>query len=90
MDTLFKPKIHIRFQQVSGKRSLTLLEGLDASLDLDKICSAMRKAFACNGTVQENTIIQLQGDHRENIRRWLIDQCIYSAKELKERLVIHG
>ena len=85
-----KPKLHVRFHQQSAKRSTTTLEGLPDDLDAEKICSAMRKAFACNGSVQATNVIQLQGDHRDKIRNWLIDQCLFTPSELKERLVIHG
>lgn len=90
MDSLFKPKIHLRLQQFSAKRSITTIEGLDKDLNLEKICAAMRKAFSCNGTVQENTVIQLQGDHRVAIRAWFIKEKLFTEKELQDRMVIHG
>ena len=90
MDILFKPKMHIRWKQHSTKRSVTTIEGFDKELDLQQICKAMRKAFSCNGSVEDGGVIQLQGDHREAIRNWLVKEGIVSANEVKDRVVIHG
>jgi translation initiation factor 1 len=89
-DSKPQTKIHIRIQQRSTRQSLTLLEGLDSDLDLDRICKYMRKAFNCNGTVLEGSVISLQGDQRENIAIWLVEQEVLTKAEAKERLVIHG
>ncbi len=91
---IIKSKIHVRIQQRNGKKSITTIEGLDDDLDLKRICKAMRKCFNCNGNVtqtkdEENLIIQLQGDQRENIKNWLIEQEIITKSEVS-RLVIHG
>ena len=83
-------KIHIRIQQRSSRQSLTLIEGLDSDLDLERICKYMRRAFNCNGTVLEGEVISLQGDHRNAIAQWFIDQEILTRQEAKERLVVHG
>jgi len=88
-----KPKIHVRFQK-TGPRSITIVEGLDDDLDQPRIAKAMRKVFKCSSSIQKdkdgNDVIQLQGDHRTNVRDWLLAQEIITAKDLKERLVIHG
>lgn len=88
-----KPKIHVRFQK-TGPRSITIVEGLDDDLDQPRISRAMRKVFKCSSSIQKdkdgNDVIQLQGDHRTNVRDWLLAQEIITTKDLKERLVIHG
>jgi len=88
-----KSKIHVRFQK-TGPRSITLIEGLDSDLDLKRIAKAMKKHFSCSSSIQtdrdENEVIQLQGDQRENVKDWLIAQEIITEKEVKERLVLHG
>ncbi len=91
---IIKSKIHVRIQQRNGKKSITTIEGLDDDLDLKRICKAMRKCFNCNGNVtqtkdEDNYIIQLQGDQRENIKDWLLEQEIVSKSDIS-RLVIHG
>ena len=92
-DTFAKSKIHIRVQQRNGKKSITSVEGLDEDLDQKRICKAMRKLFNCNGNVVEDEnrgeVIQLQGDQRDNVRAFLLEQEIIPSSE-KDRLVIHG
>jgi translation initiation factor SUI1 len=84
-----KEKIHIHIQ-TQGKRHLTIVEGLDDDLDLKRICKSMRKMFSCNGKVDEEThILQLQGDQRQNVKEWLLQNEVLTKSDL-ERLVIHG
>lgn len=89
-----KAKIHIRFQK-NGPRSITLIEGLDDDLDLKRIAKAMKKGFSCASSVHiddktKESYIKLQGDHRDNIRDWLLQEKIVETSEAKERIVIHG
>lgn len=93
-DDLVKSKIHLRIQQRNGKKSITTCEGLEDDLDIKRICKAMRKQFNCNGNITEvketgNEVIQLQGDQRENIRNWLLEQEIIIKSE-SSRIVVHG
>ena len=85
-------KIHIRLQQ-QGRRNLTIIQDLDDDLDFNRICKDMRKRFSCNGNVVEDpkmgSIIQLQGDQRENVKGWFLMHEILTTKDL-DRLVIHG
>jgi len=92
-DTLSKNRYHIRIQQRNGKKAITTLEGLEEDLDTKRICKYMRKSFNCNGNVKKGAfdeeIIQLQGDQRENIKQWLLDQQIIEKHEAL-RIIIHG
>lgn len=86
-------KIHIRIQQM-GKKWLTMIEGLDDDLDLERIARAIKKDLHCAATVDTNTedaeYIKLSGNHRDAIAKWLVDNEVLTAKEGKERLVLHG
>jgi translation initiation factor SUI1 len=88
-----KDKIHVRIIR-QGPRTLTLIEGLDEDLDQHRIAKYMAKAFSCSSSVQKdkegNEIIQLQGNQLLAVRDWLQMQEILTAKEVKERLVLHG
>lgn len=89
-----KNKYHIRVQQRNGRKCITTLDGLEEDLDLKRICKAMRNAFSCNGNVvmkedEETGVIQLQGDQRENIKQWLLDQEVILKNEV-DRIVVHG
>jgi len=47
-------KIHIRLQQRNGRKTLTTVQGLPEKYDPKKLLKAMKKEFACNGTVQSS------------------------------------
>jgi translation initiation factor 1 len=86
-------KIHIRVQQ-RGKKWMTTLEGLDKDLDLHRISKAIAKAFHCSTAVRldddENEVIKIQGNVKEELREWLVKREVISELEEKERLVVHG
>jgi translation initiation factor 1 len=89
-----KNKYHIRVQQRNGRKCITTLDGLEEDLDLKRICKAMREEFSCNGNVvmkegEEEGVIQLQGDQRDNIKTWLLEQEIILKSE-SDRIVVHG
>lgn len=93
--SLSKNLYHIRVQQRNGRKCITTLAGLEEDLDLKRICKAMRNAFSCNGNVvmdeddEDIGVIQLQGDQRENVKQWLLDQQIILKNEA-HRIVVHG
>jgi len=94
LNTSPKDKIHIRFQK-NGPRSITLIEGLDAELDLKRISKSMKKTFSCASSVHVDektqfSYIKLQGDHRDSVRDWLIKEQLVQANEAKEIIVVHG
>jgi translation initiation factor SUI1 len=86
-------KIHIRTQQ-QGRRWLTIIEGLDDDLDQARIARAMKKTLHCAAKAKkdehENDIILLQGNHASEVAEWLVVNEVLTAKEAKERLVVHG
>jgi translation initiation factor SUI1 len=84
-----KSKIHIRGQQ-QGRRYITTLEGLDDDLDLKRISHAMKKTLSCSVTVIEDTIIQLQGDKRADVRTWLVKNEVLTEQEAESRIIVHG
>jgi translation initiation factor 1 len=90
---LNKPKLHVRIQKRNGKKCITTAQGFEEDLDVKRICKAMRKQFNCNGNViqdEENgEVLQLQGDQRENVKQWLLDNQVFNKNEV-DRIVIHG
>lgn len=82
--------IHIRLQQRNGRKSITTVQGLNSSLDFEKINRFLKKEFCCNGCVIEDaemgTVIQLQGDQRNNLTKFLIQEGITLEKLIK----VHG
>jgi translation initiation factor 1 len=85
-------KIHLHLQQM-GRRNITIIQDLDDDLDFKRICKNMRKLFSCNGTItideKMGTIIQLQGDQRQQVKDWLLTNEILTPNTI-DRLVIHG
>ena len=83
-------KVHIRSQQRNGKKSITIIQGLDEELDEKKILKYFKKTFKCNGCISDDNeygkIIQLSGDQKENIKQFFIEQNIYT----EDNIVVHG
>lgn len=68
-------------RQVSGRRGkgVTVIMGLDLpDLELANIASIIKKHCGCGGSVKNGTI-EIQGDKREIVKSWFIDQG-YNAK----------
>lgn len=82
--------IDVRFQQRTTRKCTTLVEGLPDDLDLKKIIRQFKRMWCCNGTAIEDpekgTIIQLQGDKRRDIYKFLIEEGI----SYKEQIKMHG
>jgi translation initiation factor 1 len=72
--------VHIRLQQRNGRKSLTIIQGLDEIIDFEKIIKLFKKEFCCNGCIvkdkQLGIVIQLQGDQRDNVKNFLINKEI--------------
>lgn len=49
----------------------TLVSGFDKSVDMKAIAKALKEKLACGGTVKEG-IIELQGNHKKQVRPNLI------------------
>lgn len=82
--------IHIRIQQRNGRKTLTTVQGVSPEFDFKKIVKYAKKEFACNGTVVEHPeygeVIQLQGDQRQNISKFL--KQVGLARE--DQIKVHG
>lgn len=78
-------RIDIRIQQL-GSKFITIIEGLAEDLDLKILLKTLIKNLHCNGNIIDEKIIQLQGDHRNKIYKFLIEEKIIP----KEFIKIHG
>ncbi|QKF94237.1 translation initiation factor 1 [Fadolivirus algeromassiliense] len=90
-------QIHIKIQKRNGRKSWTSIEGLD-QLTLDKseaekdvffenIARFLKKKFNCGATIKRpEYTIQLNGDHREGIKEFLIKENIAIESQIK----LHG
>lgn len=68
--------VHIRLQQRSGKKCITIIEGLAEDLDLKLISKALRRTLKTASNVLKNKdnieFIKLNGDCRKQVRDFLI------------------
>lgn len=85
--------VHVRCFQRKLRKYITTVEGLSSNLNLTKISQYMRKTFHCQAAVFKidkngvnSKIIKLQGDQRENVKKFLIAENIVPEKSIK----VHG
>ncbi|MGP6219842.1 stress response translation initiation inhibitor YciH [Caldiplasma sukawensis] len=53
-------------------KNVTIIEGIDPKMEnLDDIAKSLKKKVASGGTVKEGKIIELQGDHRDTVKKFL-------------------
>ncbi|MCA1813268.1 MAG: translation initiation factor [Halobacteriales archaeon] len=64
-------RVHIESRRY-GKH-VTVLDGFDASLDLDTLAREMKRGLGTGGTVKGRTI-ELQGDHARAAKPWLLQR----------------
>lgn len=74
---------------------MTTVQGLPKKFDQKKILKVIKKKFACNGTIVNDTemgeVIQLQGDQRKDVQEFLVDKkegLELDAKTIKVRLIL--
>ena len=67
--------VHIRIQQRNTRQKITTVEGIPDKYDLKRILKVCKREFACNGSIVKDLtygeVIQLQGDQRENMSKFL-------------------
>lgn len=68
--------IHVRVQQNHGK-NITTIEGLSTGY-----FEALRKKLNCGGNIRD-TVIQLQGDQRQRVIKFLVDNEIVDKNWIK-------
>lgn len=66
------------YTERNGRKTLTTVQGLPKKFDQKKILKVIKKKFACNGTIVNDSemgeVIQLQGDQRKDVQEFLIDK----------------
>ena len=88
-------EIHIKIKQRNGRKSWTSIEGLDKlepnrdKLDtfIENIAKNLKKKFSCGASIEKpEYIVQLNGDHREGIKDFLIKGGFVNETQIK----MHG
>ncbi|KAG9391695.1 protein translation factor SUI1 [Carpediemonas membranifera] len=82
--------VHVRITQRNARKSVTTIEGLNPKISANKVLRHFKKTFSCNGTIithdELGEIIQLQGDQRENVSKFLLEEKLVKKTNLK----VHG
>jgi translation initiation factor 1 len=88
--TLQRDCCHLRVQQRTSRKKMTIVENLPPDLDLKKILRYMRKQFSCNGNIQkdkqDNLVLRMSGDQRQNVKDFLVQNHILTESEIH----VHG
>ncbi len=51
-------------------KMVTIISGLDSSVDVAELATELKRCCACGGTMKKN-VIELQGDHKEKAKKKL-------------------
>lgn len=66
--------VKVRLETRKWGKPSTVIEGIDAkSVDLAGLAGKLKTYCACGGTAKDNMIL-LQGDHRDKVRKILVQQ----------------
>jgi len=80
---LSKSKIVIATVQRNRSQCSTTVEGLPDDLDLQRICSHLRKEGKCSGSViNDGTVIQLFGNQKQMVYDFLLKHDICGEDEI--------
>ena len=78
--------VHISLQRRNNRKCITILQGLPDDLDDLRINKALKKVLKCNSCIkadeQFGRILQFQGDHRIEIKQFLIAQELCCAGDV--------
>ncbi len=56
-------------------KNVTIIEGIDTKAeDIYEIAKSLKKKVASGGTVKDGKTVELQGDHRETVKKYLEEQ----------------
>ena len=72
-------RIVVRLETRRWSKKSTLIEGINPKLsDMQKIVKELKSTFACGGTAKGG-FIMLQGDHRDDIKTYLVKKGFNEA-----------
>lgn len=75
-------KIVVKTIQKKFGKTYTIVTGIDGKeIDLKELMKKLKNQFACGGTVKSGTI-ELQGDHKQNVRKALV-QAGFAAETIE-------
>lgn len=82
--------VHIRIQQRTGKKVITIIQGLDAKIPRKDLIKKFKTMYACGGHIANDKefgeVIQLTGDQRFKVRDYMVNNNIVDS----DKVEIHG
>jgi translation initiation factor 1 len=82
--------VHIRIQQRTGKKVITIIQGLAANISRKELIKKFKTIYACGGHIANDAefgeVIQLTGDQRIKVRDYLVDNGLVES----DKVEIHG
>ncbi len=63
-------KIKIYLEKKRYRKNMTIIEGISKDMNPEEILRKLKKKLACGGTYK-NGRLELQGDHREKLKKLL-------------------
>ena len=62
--------VNVRLDSRRYGKNVTVLDGFDPTVDINALGKTLKQAMGTGGTVRDGTI-ELQGDHRRDVREYL-------------------
>jgi translation initiation factor 1 len=82
-----KTEVHIRFQQRTGRKGITTVQGLNQKLNFEKLNKEFKKRWGCAGTIindpEAGNVIQLQGDQRQHLTEFIIEEKLAKEENIR-------
>lgn len=79
--------VDIRITQRTKWKRFTVCEGLPAELNFNRVVRALKKTYSCNvyalTTRRHGTIIQMQGNHKDNLIDFLTETGICASENIR-------
>ena len=67
-------KVEVSIEKKKFGKKYTVVTGIDyTEVNLEDLCRTLKSKLACGGTSKDNKI-ELQGDHRKNVKKILVEQ----------------
>ena len=80
-------EVHVRFQQRTGRKGITTVQGLNQKLNFNKLNKQFKKQWGCAGIVIETEdvgkVIQLQGDQRQHLVEFITNEKLANKESIK-------
>jgi translation initiation factor 1 len=75
-------RIRVRLETRKFGRAVTIIDGInDKDIDMGRLAQKMKTFCACGGTAKNDQIL-LQGDHRDRVQEYLMQEMGYPKENI--------